>query len=400
MLIIGEYRVERLVRSLRHLGARDIAVCTAVDLNGHLDDGVRQVPLARTSAGLAATLNAIQPELVLANLEPTNEQLLPELAACGGWWRGTGRRMPVHSPDFATIACDKVAFHREAQRHGWPVPRGEACLDADQLLGSAVRLGLPLVVKEARSMPGTGRHYVTAEVELRDLAASVRYPVLAQAALRGEEYGIELMTTTGATVTWPVAAFGPLDPACRPMRRGRVMPAGLPAHVQADLAAFISEVVASAQPQGPWQIDFVVDDSETLQVLEINGRLSGMTNLGLAATGVDPHAVHALSSVVDGHLPAVRPRWIALELPAPRNGPIIAPPGIDLTVNEGSETERGVRYAGYRRLVLCLDRSDMDISTIQMLTPLVSRAALESLVARGAVGLRDWTPLTIRGRRR
>ncbi|WP_316038537.1 hypothetical protein [Saccharothrix longispora] len=59
---------------------------------------------------------------------------------------------------------------------------------------------MPTVVKEARGESYAGRHFVTDRDDLIVPSADLRYPVLAQEAVTGEEYAVELPVRNGVVL--------------------------------------------------------------------------------------------------------------------------------------------------------------------------------------------------------
>ncbi|MBT2511930.1 hypothetical protein J7I98_40560 [Streptomyces sp. ISL-98] len=349
VLVLGEFRADRLVPALTRSGAQ-VTVLGFADLTGFLDPRVTCAPLPKelTAESLRALVDEHRADTVVASMSsPGQEQMLTLYARAG---RSLGpRRMPVHSEAFATLACDKVALHRKAIRRGWPVPAGVVCAHPERLSAAARQVGFPLLVKEARSESFAGRHFVREPSQLAALSAAVTYPALAQQAVQGEEFAVELLTLPSGTVTWPVASLGPLDSACAPGRRARVQPAILPETAHFALSTVVRDIVATSRPVGPWQMDFAVTRDGRLNVIEINGRFGGVSNMSWTSTGTDPHRAHA-EAVLYGRLPehthAVR---AALEVPVP-NGMTLppAPAGTVLTAftaNPGYPNTSGVHRA-------------------------------------------------------
>ncbi|HKR50509.1 MAG TPA: hypothetical protein VJT72_13225 [Pseudonocardiaceae bacterium] len=313
--IIGKHRAERLVSAVAGRRQAEIVLCGPIDVSSFVGLGTRYRRLA-LDADEAAVLSALEDEqidVVIPSLNPLNqEQTLPMLTAACLRWSGPGRHAVVHSPAFADLATDKVYFHRTAVSRGWPVPNGMQCASIRELIIAAGELELPLMVKQARSMPREGRWYIESVDQLAELTTT-KFPLLAQRACCGEEFGLELLTSDGHTTCWPVASFGPLDPEGMPTWRCRVMPVKLPTSAWIELQRFIEEVTAAFTPHGPWQIDFAVCAGQ-LQILEVNGRLGGMTDLSWAVTGVDPYEAFAAVAL---RQPSVEPapQRIAMELP-------------------------------------------------------------------------------------
>ncbi|MEU7134927.1 hypothetical protein [Streptomyces sp. NPDC046261] len=354
VVVLGEFRVDRLVAPLRRGGA-DVVVLTSVELESFLGPDVEcgVLPSALNERAVVRLLGEYGADIAVPNLGcPGQEQFLPVYARAAACLRAAGRRMPVHSAGFAGLASDKVAFHEVARRRGWPVPRAVVCAAAGAVREAVRALGFPVLVKEARSEFHAGRHYVRDAVHLGRVCGEVSCPVLVQQAVEGEEFAVEFLSGASRTVAWPVASLGRLDSDCAPGRRVRVAPAALPTRARAELTAAVTDMVETFRPWGPWQMDFAVTDDGRLQVIELNGRLGGVSNMSWAGTGLDPHAAHG--AAVLGRTPtSPRAGRVALELPVP-NGVVLppAPAGTGLTHFPGNPANRGPFIGGYHRAVL------------------------------------------------
>ncbi|MEU8892268.1 hypothetical protein [Streptomyces sp. NPDC048442] len=366
VLVLGEFRADRLVPPLLRAGAH-VTVLGFADLTGFLDPRVTCAPLpkALTEEDLRVLIDEHRADLVVPGMSsPGQEQMLTLYARVGhsdgrsvsrsvGRFDG-GARMPVHSAAFATLACDKVALHRQAARRGWPVPAGVVCEHPGQLGGAARQVGFPLLVKEARSESFAGRHFVRGTSRLTALSSSLTYPVLVQQAIQGEEFAVELLTLPTGTAQWPVTALGALDGDCAPGRRARVQPALLPAPARLALSALVRDIVETSRPWGPWQLDFALTrDGQRLHLFEINGRFGGVSNMSWTSTGTDPHLAHAQAVLHDRlpeHTHAVR---AALELPVPNGTTLPLPPvGTTLSAFTANPGYPGPATSGVHRAVL------------------------------------------------
>jgi hypothetical protein len=362
VVLLGEHRADRMVPPLRRGGA-DVVVLGFVDLDELLDGEAScgKLPADLTDAGLQSLLREYDAELAVANPgQIGQERMLPVYARGAAAWRASGRRMLAHSEEFARLATDKVWLHMVARQRRWPVPRGVVCDGPAAVLAAAETIGLPAMVKEACSEPFAGRHYVSDARSLRQACEEVRFPVLVQAAVVGEEFGVELLTTPSGTVVWPVASMGRLDSDCAPGKRIRVAPAAMPGEAHQELLDVVADITAAFGPAGPWQLDLAVGDDGLLRIIEINGRLSGMSNLSWTSSGVDPHAVHVAAALGEP-LPPCRAERVALELPV-RNDAVLppAPAGTELRCFTGNPANRGPYHLGYYRAVLGVpaDRAD------------------------------------------
>lgn len=355
MVVLGEFRADRLVPRLRRAGA-EVVVLGFAGLDGFLGPGVvcGRLPTALSGPILLRLLDDHDADVAVPNMGcPGQEQFLPVYARARSLLRGTARRVHAHSEEFAVLASDKVVLHRTAERRGWPVPRGVVCARAEAVRAAGRALGFPVLVKEARSEFHAGRHFVRDEEWLDRVCGEVTYPVLVQRAVTGEEFAVELLSRPGRTVAWPVASLGRLDGDCAPGRRVRVAPAALPDRARRELTAVLGDIVETHEPRGPWQMDFAVDDDGGLRVIELNGRLGGVSNMSRAATGLDPHAAYADTVLGGGPARCPEPCRVALELPV-RPGVVLppAPPGTELTPYPGNPGNPGPAHGGVQRAVL------------------------------------------------
>ncbi|WP_424893217.1 ATP-grasp domain-containing protein [Streptomyces sp. XH2] len=411
VLVLGEFRADRLLPPLLRAGAEAvvlgfsprIAPFLAASLGADVVCG--ELPAALSEEDVLRLLAHWRADVAVPNMGcPGQEQLLPLYARTASRWRAAGRRMPVHPDGFAELVSDKVALHRTARARGWPVPRGLVCGAAPAVRTAARELGPPVMIKEARSEFHAGRHYVRDHGQLDRACAEVAYPVLVQEVLAGEEYGAEFLSDGSSTVAWPVASLGRLDGECAPGRRVRVAPVALPAHARAELAAVVRDMNDAFRPHGPWQMDFAVTDGGRPALIELNGRLGGVSNMSWAATGADPHVAHARSALAapaDGLLGGPPPPCrAALELPVPSGTPLPPPPeGTGLMLFPGSPVNPGPLVGGYSRPVLTVPegREEVALAWLGELPPgtlLNSPREAAGQLARGARGLREAGPLT------
>ena len=349
VLLLGEYHAERIVSAVREYVDADIVICGFDDVSGHVGGRVRHRDLFGSASAddILRLLDDEAPDLVLPNVYPRGqEQLLTVYAEVARRWRGM---MPVHSPEFAELACDKVAFQATAVRRGWPVPQGTICHDPAELAAAAQSLGLPVMVKEARTQPVEGCHRIRSRRALDTLAAVTRYPVVVQRVCHGEELGAEFLTMAGTTVLWPLASFGLLPNDREAGRRVRLAPRRLSDRAAGTLDDFVADLTATYGVVGSWQVDLAVAGDE-LWVLEVNARLSGMSKLSHLASTVDPHRAFVAACFGD-RVATPTPRYVSMELPIEPTGQLPpAPSGVTYDIDTGSPTDRCLLTSGYRRL--------------------------------------------------
>jgi hypothetical protein len=391
VVLLGEHRADRMVPRLQCIGA-EVVVLGFVELDAFLGPEVvcGKLPPELTDRGLLSLLSDYGADLVIPNMgQIGQERMLPVYARVGSAWRSAGRHMLVHSEDFARLATNKVLLHEVAQQRRWPVPQGAVCDDPPALLAAAETIGLPALVKEACSEPFAGRHYVPDSRSLRRLCREVRFPVLLQAVVEGEEFAVELLTTSSGTITWPVASMGRLDSDCAPGKRVRVAPTLLPGRARDELFEFIQDIVDNFGPAGPWQVDLAITDDGRLRIIEINGRLSGMSNLSWTSAGLDPHAAH-VAAALGQSLPHCRPEQVALELPVHNDASLPpAPAGTKLRSFPGNPANRGPFHLGYYRAVLGVpaSRAGDAHEWLRVLPPKLLLARPETAVAQLSRGM-------------
>ncbi|MEV4921508.1 hypothetical protein [Streptomyces roseoverticillatus] len=411
MLVLGEFRADRLLPPLLRAGAEAVVLGFAPRIAAFLASSLGaevvcgELPTTLSEQDVLRLLAHWRADVAVPNMGcPGQEQFLPLYARAAPRWRTADRRMPVHREGFAELASDKAALHRIAQERGWPVPKGVVCGGAPAVRAAARELGLPVMVKEARSEFHAGRHYVRDDGQLDRVCAEVAFPVLVQEVLTGEEYGAEFLSDGPLTVAWPVASLGRLDGECAPGRRVRVAPAALPERVQAELAATVRDMTETFRPHGPWQLDFAVTGEGRLALIELNGRLSGVSNMSWAATGADPHVAHARSALAapaGGLAGPPPPCRTALELPVPAGTPLPpAPEGTGLMLFPGSPVNPAPWAGGVDRPVLTVPegREAAALAWLRELPPgtlLNSPREAAGQLARGARGLREAGPLSL-----
>jgi carbamoylphosphate synthase large subunit len=324
-LILGEYKIHRLLPALRDRGVDEVVVYSAIDVDGI--DGVsaiHRLGLDWDVNDVLAVLEAEQPDVAIANPYAHGQEQLPIVyGEAAAKWDG---RLLAHPAEFARVACDKVTLHETAVARGWPVPDGAVCADAAEVGDAVRRLGFPVVVKEAQAQAGDGRFHLGSAEDLDAvLGDGLAFPAIVQKFEQGVEFGVELISTGGAHVHWPMVSMGPLDAGLNPSLRARVAPVVLPAKAQASLARVIHDIQDDFAPSGPWQIDFAVVDGD-LRILEINPRLGGLSDMGSLGSETDAHGV-LVSVAMGGSLPTIVPRRVTVELPSTEiPGDMPAPP--------------------------------------------------------------------------
>lgn len=355
-VIFGEYKVERMVEPLLARGCAEVVVYTEEELDDVVPPGVtqRRLDLRATAGSVLRALRREAPDVATTSVYALGqEHLLAVYAEAARSWDG---RFVVHPTDFATLACDKAALYATALARGWPVPAGAVCHRPADVRAAAAELGLPVMVKEGRTQAGEGVHRVGSPARLAEVVDRIAaYPVVVTEVCDGIEVGVELVTGERGSARWPTESAGPLDEHCAPLRRPRVSPFALPAAAAAELDDLVADLTVTFRPWGGWQLDLAVVDGH-LRLLEINGRLGGLSELGLAATGVDPHAV-VISECLGAGLPDVAPLRVGLELTGTAGAePAPLSPGMTLTEITWNATHRSLRGTDLAQYIVGVPR--------------------------------------------
>jgi carbamoylphosphate synthase large subunit len=307
-LILGDYKLDRLVAPLVRRGYQ-VAVWSAQQPPRACGAPVRwhrrTSEITEDTAG--AIVREVQPDLVLPNIYGETEEhaLLSYATVADGRWY-------VHPPPFAEICVDKVALHELCSRWGIRSPPGRVCRDDSSLLDFA-RAFAPVVIKQARSQARHGIWHCASAAAVKRLLSVLRYPVLAQKSLQGEELAVEVLSTSHGWARFPVMSSGALDGSLEPQRRLRVVPRPLDPPRNAELNHIITELHTRLRPNGIWQLDLAMSDGH-VHLLEVNGRPGGVSDLSRAVSGVDPHEV-SVSAALGEAIPQLRQRRVAMAVP-------------------------------------------------------------------------------------
>jgi len=363
-LIFGEYKFERFLRVLWEHEFTDVVIYSAVEFDP-LDEfewakGVRVASLSPDWGvdDVVRVLETERPNVAIANPYAHGQEQLPiTYGKAAARWNG---RFVAHSARFAELATDKVKLHQTAAARGWPVPPGAVCTDVEAVIAAAANLDFPLILKEARSQSGDGRFFVATSDDLSDvLALGVGFPVILQSFRRGIETGVELISMGGERANWPVVSMGPLDAELDPSLRARVGPYKLPERAAASLAEFVADIEENFAPFGPWQMDLAVVDDD-INILEINPRLGGLSDMGFVATGADPHVVFT-AGAIGAPLADVTAEAVTIELPSTEI------PGVDVPAHpEGAQVMQVTARRPTNRCFIDSDRMQLVTSFVDL----------------------------------
>jgi len=190
-------------------------------------------------------------------------------------------------------AEDREAFKQLLTEIDEPVPPSRVCDSLEAALEFAAELGLPLVVRPAYTLGGTGGGFVTTEAELErvvrgGLAASPIGQVLVERSLWGwKELEYEVMRDAAGTCI-TVCNMENLDPMGVHTGDSVVV---APAQTLSDrdhqmLRAAALRIIRALGIEGGCNIQFALDPgSSTYYVIEVNPRVSRSSALASKATG-------------------------------------------------------------------------------------------------------------------
>ncbi len=234
-----------------------------------------------------------KPDALLPTLGgQTGLNLATELAAAGVLERHHVRLLGA---GIETIkkAEDREAFKRMLESIGEPVPISRVCESVEAAEEFASEVGLPLVVRPAYTLGGTGGGFVTTESELhaiaeRGLAESPIKQVLIERSLWGwKEIEYEVMRdATDTCIT--VCNMENLDPMGVHTGDSIVV---APAQTLTDrdhqmLRSSAIRIIRALGIEGGCNVQFALDPkSSTYYVIEVNPRVSRSSALASKATG-------------------------------------------------------------------------------------------------------------------
>src|SRR5207248_2199716 len=190
-------------------------------------------------------------------------------------------------------AEDRDAFKRMLEEIGEPVPVSRVCESIEEAEEFASEVGLPLVVRPAYTLGGTGGGFVTTHAELhsiaeRGLAASPIHQVLIERSLWGwKEIEYEVMRDAADTCI-TVCNMENLDPMGVHTGDSIVV---APAQTLSDrdhqmLRSSAIRIIRALGIEGGCNVQFALDPgSSTYYVIEVNPRVSRSSALASKATG-------------------------------------------------------------------------------------------------------------------
>src|SRR5207253_3112582 len=234
-----------------------------------------------------------RPDALLPTLSgQTGLNLATDLANAGVLDRH-GVRLLGATIDTIRKAEDRQAFKEMLESIGEPVPVSRVCESIDEVKDFAALNGLPLVIRPAYTLGGTGGGFVTTEadlerVALRGLAASPIHQVLIERSLWGwKEIEYEVMRD-GADTCITVCNMENLDPMGVHTGDSIVV---APAQTLSDrdhqmLRSSAIRIIRALGIEGGCNVQFALDPkSSQYYVIEVNPRVSRSSALASKATG-------------------------------------------------------------------------------------------------------------------
>jgi carbamoyl-phosphate synthase large subunit len=234
-----------------------------------------------------------KPDALLPTLGgQTGLNLATELAAAGVLERHHVRLLGA---DIETIrkAEDRQAFKDMLEQIGEPVPLSRVSESIESVMSFVAEIGLPVVIRPAYTLGGTGGGFVTSEADLkaaakRGLDASPIHQVLIERSLWGwKEIEYEVMRDAADTCI-TVCNMENLDPMGVHTGDSIVV---APAQTLSDrdhqmLRTSAIRIIRALGIEGGCNVQFALDPtSSTYYVIEVNPRVSRSSALASKATG-------------------------------------------------------------------------------------------------------------------
>src|SRR5207249_3288451 len=234
-----------------------------------------------------------RPDALLPTLGgQTGLNLATDLASAGVLDRH-GVKLLGATIDTIRKAEDRQAFKEMLESIGEPVPVSRVCESIDEVKDFAALNGLPLVIRPAYTLGGTGGGFVTTEadlerVALRGLAASPIHQVLIERSLWGwKEIEYEVMRD-GADTCITVCNMENMDPMGVHTGESIVV---APSQTLSDedyqrLRTTALEIVRALDVRGGCNCQFALNQATgEIAIIEVNPRLSRSSALASKATG-------------------------------------------------------------------------------------------------------------------
>ncbi|OLC48183.1 MAG: carbamoyl phosphate synthase large subunit [Chloroflexi bacterium 13_1_40CM_4_65_16] len=298
-IVIGQaaefdYAGTQACKALREEGIETVLVNSnpaTIMTDEEVADRVYLEPL--TVEAVERIIERERPDALLPTLGgQTGLNLATDLANAGVLDRH-GVRLLGATIDTIRKAEDRQAFKEMLEAMGEPVPVSRVCESIEEVRDFAALNGLPLVIRPAYTLGGTGGGFVTTDtdlerVALRGLAASPIHQVLIERSLWGwKEIEYEVMRD-GADTCITVCNMENLDPMGVHTGDSIVV---APAQTLSDrdhqmLRSSAIRIIRALGIEGGCNVQFALDPkSSQYYVIEVNPRVSRSSALASKATG-------------------------------------------------------------------------------------------------------------------
>src|SRR5438034_1015301 len=298
-IVIGQaaefdYAGTQACKALREEGIETVLVNSnpaTIMTDEDVADRVYLEPL--TVEAVEKVIERERPDALLPTLGgQTGLNLATDLANAGVLERHSVRLLGA-SIDTIRKAEDRQAFKQMLEEIGEPVPLSRVCESMDAVKDFAAEAGLPLVIRPAYTLGGTGGGFVTTDADLervavRGLAASPIHQVLVERSLWGwKEIEYEVMRD-GADTCITVCNMENLDPMGVHTGDSIVV---APAQTLSDrdhqmLRSSAIRIIRALGIEGGCNVQFALDPrSSQYFVIEVNPRVSRSSALASKATG-------------------------------------------------------------------------------------------------------------------
>jgi carbamoyl-phosphate synthase large subunit len=298
-IVIGQaaefdYAGTQACKALREEGIETVLVNSnpaTIMTDEEVADRVYLEPL--TVEAVERIIEREKPDALLPTLGgQTGLNLATDLAGAGVLERH-GVRLLGATIDTIRKAEDRQAFKEMLEEIGEPVPVSRVCESMDEVKAFAASQGLPLVIRPAYTLGGTGGGFVTTDDDLervasRGLAASPIHQVLIERSLWGwKEIEYEVMRDAADTCI-TVCNMENLDPMGVHTGDSIVV---APAQTLSDrdhqmLRSSAIRIIRALGLEGGCNVQFALDPkSSQYYVIEVNPRVSRSSALASKATG-------------------------------------------------------------------------------------------------------------------
>jgi carbamoyl-phosphate synthase large subunit len=298
-IVIGQaaefdYAGTQACKALREEGITTVLVNSnpaTIMTDEEVADRVYLEPL--TADAVERVIDRERPDALLPTLGgQTGLNLATELVKAGVLDRYNVRLLGA---GFETIrkAEDRQAFKDMLESIGEPVPTSRVCESLEEVNAIVADIGLPVVIRPAYTLGGTGGGFVTTDAELKTVArrgldASPIHQVLVERSLWGwKEIEYEVMRDAADTCI-TVCNMENLDPMGVHTGDSIVV---APAQTLSDrdhqmLRSSAIRIIRALGIEGGCNVQFALDPtSSTYYVIEVNPRVSRSSALASKATG-------------------------------------------------------------------------------------------------------------------